>query len=449
MANESTPPTSQPTGVLSEHDEKILIDTFACVTTSVLFVTFFIIVTRFRLWHSNWILEKIPRLVDHPVTSLINFVVATMSTASYRNDLYLIWWMVLIIAYDNVLTISAGSTPGSAWLLREYVTLFYVLYLVFFINKENDGNQYYLPLMVLWSFVLAKFSLRLVFHKLVKRAYGVNNSKLVADYMKIEHELSRPNEVIDPITMRGYKYVVVGEGKINAKIEGPEYITEVELPEGVVTVEKVWSCNKRLLDPSIDTDNRLKDVCLSFAFFKLLKRRIFEYPSAESQQEKTRQLVFDGLLSRDDIDSVYRIIRMEIGFLRDLLYTRYPVMFAFGFPVFHLISLMGMLGVSLYISYQAFLRHENPQYDYLRSQRHNVDYTITNILLIMINVMEAFETLSYVFSDWTKVILICQHVRSQMLPHHCFYYKVMCLSISVCLSVYHYNKISLYNVVYY
>ncbi|KAJ3699313.1 hypothetical protein LUZ61_003018 [Rhynchospora tenuis] len=332
MADQSAQPP--PDGILNEDADKIIIAAYTCTAAFILSVTFFIQVTRFRLWHSSWILEKIPQVVDHPVTSLIGICAASFSAVPYRNDLYWIWLTVLLIAYDNVLTVStAGSTLGASDLLREYITLFNGVYLGIFINKNNDGQEYHVPLLVLWSFTLIKFTARLVCHKLVKRAYGLNNSKLIADYMKIEHELTKSNEVIDPTNMKGYKYLVMGEGKINAKITGSKYTPEIELPADVVTLEKVWSCNERLLDPSKDEDNRIRDVCLSFAFFKLLKRRFYGYPAAEAQQEKTRQLVFDGLLSRDN-DSVYRVLAMEIGFIRDLLYTRYPVIFAFGFPVF-------------------------------------------------------------------------------------------------------------------
>ncbi|KAJ1704317.1 hypothetical protein LUZ63_004096 [Rhynchospora breviuscula] len=173
--------------------------------------------------------------------------------------------------------------------------------------------------------------------------------------MKIEHELAKPNEVLDPKYMKGYKYLVIGEGNINPKINnGPDYTPEIELPPGVVTLDEVWSCKDRLLDPSIDTDSRLREVCLSFAFFKLLKRRFYEYPAAEAQLEKTRQLVFNGLLSRNN-DSIYRVIAMEIAFLRDFFYTRYPVAFALGVPVLHVILLVGMFGVSVWISVLAIL----------------------------------------------------------------------------------------------
>ncbi|KAJ3709187.1 hypothetical protein LUZ61_012892 [Rhynchospora tenuis] len=409
---EDNQPESPSHGILDEQDDKIIIATFTCFTAFVLFVTFFILATRFRLWHTNWLLEKIPKMVDNPVTYLISICAGLYAEVSYGNDLYWIWLMVLIIAYDNVLTISAGSTPGSSWLLREYVNLFYCIYLGFFINQDvMVSHEYHVPLLVLWSLLLAKFSLRLVFHKLVKRAYGLNNSKVVSDFMKIEHELAKPNENVDPQSMKGYNYLVLGEGKINPTMKGPEYTAEIKLPADVVTLEKVWSCKERLLDPSMDTDNRLRDVCLSFAFFKLLKRRFFEYPAAEAQQEKTRQLVFDGLLKNlnkdNDSTRVYRVLAMEIGFIRDFFYTRYPIIFAFGFPVFQVILLTGMLGVSLWISAIAFHRREDSHNSYLKHNNHNIDYTITNILLIIMSVMEALETMTYVFSDWTKVMLIC------------------------------------------
>ncbi|KAF3341738.1 hypothetical protein FCM35_KLT00376 [Carex littledalei] len=431
MDNQSAPP---PAEVSDEYFSdvqaySIRAATFTCVTALILFVNYFIAVTRFRLWHSNGFLEKIIPLVDHPLTWLISNCASQLSSAQYKNDLYLIWLIVLTITYDNVITISTVSSLSSSWLLRESIPLFNAIYAGVSLYTNSDGSGYFLPLQVLWLLLLVKFFLRLLSHNLVNKVYGLNNSKLVADYMKIEHELTEPNEKIDPKRMTGYKYLVMGEAKINAKLEGPEYGAEVELPESVVTMEKIWKCNDRLLHPSIDTDNRLKDVCLSFAFFKLLKRQYFEYPAAEAEQEKTRRLVFEGLLSGndDDDDRVYRVIGMEIGFLRDFFYTRYPVTFAIGFPVVHVILLIGMIGVNVWISHKAFRNNYDPESDYLTHRGHNIDYVITNILLIMIIVMEALETLSYVFSDWTKVILICRHVKSRMSCYPSFYYKVLAL----------------------
>ncbi|KAJ1692161.1 hypothetical protein LUZ63_008859 [Rhynchospora breviuscula] len=131
--------------------------------------------------------------------------------------------------------------------------------------------------------------------------------------------------------MHGYKYLVMGEEREHCKIEAPDYTTKVELTADVVTVERVWCCKERLLHPSVDTNGSLKDVCLSFALFKLLRRRYFGYPAVEAQQPKTKELVFGGLLSvksertakaEVDKERVFRVIKMEIGFLRDYFFTR-------------------------------------------------------------------------------------------------------------------------------
>ncbi|KAJ4798292.1 hypothetical protein LUZ62_049538 [Rhynchospora pubera] len=434
MADQSAPQSDQHAyeGIFSEDTDKILIATVTCFTAFVLFLTFFIAATRFRLWHSNTILVSIPKLVDHPVTWLISFCAALFAGAPGTNEHFYVWMMVLVIAYDNVITISSGSFPGCTWLIQEYISLFNSIYIGIFITKEPGSKEtsdpYRLPLLILWSLLLTKFLIRLVLHKLVKRAYGINNSKVVSDYMKIEHELAKPNEVLDPKCMKGYKYLVVGEGNIHPKINnGPDYTPKIELPAGVVTLDQVWNCKERLLDPSIDADGRLREVCLSFAFFKLLKRRFFYYPAAEAQLEKTRQLVFEGLLSRNN-DSIYRVIAMEIAFLRDFFYTRYPVTFALGVPILHVILLVGMFGVSLWISVKSFyLRDPDNTFLWKSGIGVNIDYTITNVLLIMMTLMEALETLFYVFSDWTKVLFICGHVR-RWIPHpHCFFDPVIAI----------------------
>ncbi|KAF3340912.1 hypothetical protein FCM35_KLT09756 [Carex littledalei] len=389
--------------------DMIFIDIYTSVSALILFVTFFIVVTRFRLWHNNKFLKKIPELANNPVNNLIAQAIAfVVAYQNSLNDFYLIWVVVLLIAFDNVFTISCYSLLESA-ADRS-------------IHHHIQG-QFYRPLLALWALVVVKFVIRIVSYVLGERAYGLENVNMVAEYMKSEHKLTQPSDAVDPTSMKGYKYLVMGEEKIESQIQPPDYSPVIKLTDDVVTVERVWSCEKGLLHPSVDTDGSMKDVCLSFALFKLLRRRHFGYPAAEAPQPKTRQLIFDGLLSKKvDKERVFTVIKTEIGFLRDLIYTRYPVGFALGFPVLNLVILCGMLWVTLWIAIKVFeVQHPNTYGSnneeearriYLFVNNHNFDYLLTNSLLILIIVMELLEVITYVFCDWTKVIMICQNVKS-------------------------------------
>ncbi|KAJ3679410.1 hypothetical protein LUZ60_017421 [Juncus effusus] len=89
-----------------------------------------------------------------------------------------------------------------------------------------------------------------------------------------------------------------------------------------------------------------------------------------------------------------------------------------------------MFAISLWISTKAFQEKrytDNSAYNYLIVNKKNVDYSITNGLLIIIMVMEIFEVLSFVFSDWMKVTLISGHVRSKKHEKIPFINEMLCL----------------------
>ncbi|KAJ3680004.1 hypothetical protein LUZ60_016282 [Juncus effusus] len=420
-------------GLVGYNGAKITIAAYTIIIAVGLVLTHFIIFTQFRLWHTNWLLSKIPVIVGNPISQILTQGVGLIAVIPYRNDLYLIWLVVLLIAYDNVFTVSGFALfeNGLNRMAREYLFLtncVFIGVLVTSYNKENT-SAYYRPLLALWSLVLLKFIVRILSYRASERAYGIKNTNLVADYMETEHKLS---DYPDPQSMTGYKYLVIGEKELKPHIDPESYTLQFESTKEVITVERIWECKNELLDQ----DERIRDVCLSFALVKLLRRRFFGFRAAESQDYKTKEFVFRGLLSRVKKENVFRVIRMELEFLRDFFYTRYPVVFAFGAPVFNVLVLIAMLAISLWIATEAFQekKHSSKVYNYLIVNGVNVDYRITNGLLIIIMMMEIFEVLSYVFSDWLKVTLICRHVRSKKEEKFPFIYKMLGLFFTPKLS---------------
>ncbi|XP_078159004.1 uncharacterized protein LOC144554565 [Carex rostrata] len=407
------PPVSEP--IDKTLLRMLLMDVYTGVSVVLLFATFLIVVTRFRLWHDNYFLKKIPELVNKPVYNMIIQALGFVALLQNQiNDLYLIWIVILIIEYDNVFTISSYSLLERAsdrW-SREFGSLYNNIFsIVILIHRYRKGNHFQDQLLALLFLVLAKFLIRIMSYVFADRAYGLENINLVAEYMKSEHKLTHPSDATDPTSMKGYKYLVMGEEKIDSQIKAPYYSQEVDLKDdGIVTVERVWGCKKGLLHPSVDKNGGMKDVCLSFALFKLLRRRKFRYPAAEAQQPKTKQLIFNGLLSAKDKDRVFRVIKTELGFLRDLIFTRYPVGFAFGFPVWNLVLLVGILGVTLWFAIKVLNHKVNTVHYYLFVKNQEIDNPLTYTLLIVIILMELFEVFTYVFCDWAKVTMICQNV---------------------------------------
>ncbi|KAJ3680006.1 hypothetical protein LUZ60_016284 [Juncus effusus] len=416
MSNNSSIAPDVADQIVTEYTDRIIIATFASVMAFGLVLPYAITITRFRLWHSSPILEKIPQVISSPLAHALSIGVGLVAVFPQSDSLYSIWLVILALIFDNVQAISKQSLleRTADRMSREYVFLYNCVIIGTVVIKTDRRSDFYHPLVALWCLLVLKFLERLVNYKIGDRSYGIKNTNIVASYMEREHLLS--HDGFNPQTMEGYKYLVMGEEKVPWNIKHPSYNLDHEDSNEIVTLERVWACNNRFLNPTVDKDNRIKDVCLSFALFKLIRRRFFGFPASESKEPKTKQFVFEGLLSRPGkAEDVFRVIKTEIGFLRDFFYTQYPIAFALGFPVFSVLMLIVMCAISISISAKAFRYEESFQNEIPMSKTiKDVDHRITNGLLVIIIMTQILEVFSYTFSDWMKTTMISRHVRSKI-----------------------------------
>ncbi|OMO76719.1 hypothetical protein CCACVL1_15465 [Corchorus capsularis] len=221
--------------------------------------------------------------------------------------------------------------------------------------------------------------------RMASKSSIARNTKLIADFMATEHDIS----------------------------------IEDELDHEVITIKKIWRCKGRLLSPTGDPEHRLKDICLSFALYRLLCRRFGGYPFAECKLEKTWDLIRYGLLSKEeDYERAFRVVEEELSFLFDLFYTKYAVMFKEGGYkllksraadlVFFIIGCLVAINI---------LRDYKPSDDdfnlFTAGGRVNIDKLLTGVVIIGICIMEIIQLILIMVSNWSKVMWICR-----LLPSH-------------------------------
>ncbi|CAL4979798.1 unnamed protein product [Urochloa decumbens] len=265
------------------------------------------------------------------------------------------------------------------------------------------------------------------------------NASLVADYMRYEHMLPAGNNVVhaDPLTMTGYNYLVHGEDKVSREIleqeweAGPfleeerrigsdKYRVELNLEhKELITLEKIWTVDggDRLLGTAADPGNRLKDVCLSFALHKMLRRRFHNLPIHEASpavREKTMRLVFQYILQdKDNYERAFRVTEVQLCFLRDSFYSRHASTFANGFPFLRmLLSLLLIVAVG-YIAYP--VRSIPHRMDPADKNRITHGVFVTRFIIGLIVAKELWEMYIYALAPWTKVQIICKYVKHQYL----------------------------------
>ncbi|KAL3742732.1 hypothetical protein ACJRO7_018101 [Eucalyptus globulus] len=245
------------------------------------------------------------------------------------------------------------------------------------------------------------------------------NYSFIADYMSTEHQ-RRDSSDEDPATMRGYRYLVRVADEVRVhplfsiaakwrqKValwhdgDAPHYRHSLEVTDQVITVEKVWNCKGRLLSASGgDRDGRLKDLCLSFSLFKFICLRFTGYSLPQEAHNKLRRLIQHMLFEENGYERVFRVIEVELAFLFDLFYTKYPVNLHQRRSVYRLLMLPIRVTIPVILLYFAI---------YKKWVREAV---VTALLMMSILVVELTQFSIMIFSEWAKVTYIYNYVRNE------------------------------------
>lgn len=181
-------------------------------------------------------------------------------------------------------------------------------------------------------------------------------------------------------------------------------------------MDKVWTWTRpgpddvarddRLLGSLTDGDNKFKDVCLSFALYKMLRRRFYNLPIPEALP----RLVADAILEEDtrgDYERAFRVTEVELSFLQDFSYSQHAVVFTGGFPVIRLILSSCMAAAALYLAYAV---RDIPSTSIARTTTGRVarishGVLVTHFLISIVVCRELWEIGVYVLSQWTKVVI--------------------------------------------
>lgn len=418
-------PCNKTDGLVSVEALRIMVEAKACFVSLALALAYFLTASQHRLWSSSHLIKGFLFAVTQPVTRFLIGMLTMLLAMPFRNDLYLLWGILLLAGYEGVYTISGYgvSARRSDLAIHEFARGYNIVLLGLYVRYYSHASQFRYPLWALWALMVAKFLERIARFKIANGRYGDGNTNLVADYMKHEHELSSNTATEEQgFPMRDCNYLIVGDSKAKSQRTGI-YEEKLTPASDTVTVAKVWRCKGELLK-SMNGSDKLKDVCLSFALCKLLRRKFAGVAAAESERDKARKLVFDGLLTFG-WERTFWVLRAELGFARDLMYTKYPILFSCGFPVGSGVLFAVTLGVTVWILVSAIRHYQIPDgsTSYVVHGK-NVDLLITFVVVGMVTAMEICEFFMHLFSDWTKVMIISEYVRKPYL-HCCFLNRIM------------------------
>ncbi|XP_006645492.1 uncharacterized protein LOC102714141 [Oryza brachyantha] len=369
-------------------------------------------------------------MLNYPV---ISYTIGLMQSPSIRNELFVVWACFLLLLLGSADTMTAfnfdDSSQQTRSMMNQAIHVVYLLFLVLYYKAQLRG-VFVVSLFLLWSLSVVRLGLRVKAYLSTNRSRGlIRDNQVVHEYMEGEWVNSaglrpRSGSSYDPRTMKEYIYLI--DGKEDEKVRYGEHVIEVpyRVPE-TVDVEKVFQCEGKLLRLSGGDRGaaRRRDLCLSFALFKMLRLRFavdhvgnidFHF-----QSKKCRDFVVKGLLADDqDLDRAFRVVEAELGFLFDFFYARYPSIkdsLAPDLAVYAAIlttSLFTLFSPDL-LQYSGRQQGDGGTAANIVIHGFNLDLLITRLVIVWYIFLESYQFMAFIFSDWHKVKMLCRYVRNE------------------------------------
>ncbi|KAG2588797.1 hypothetical protein PVAP13_5NG224462 [Panicum virgatum] len=337
-------------------------------------------------------------------------------------------------------TIGSGGSTGSKFRpsVEQLARMGWVAFLIISSGGTAGSPQLTGVLLWLWVLSLLKLIHRLVAAELAKNSFAVGlNAYLVADYMKQIHGQAQAGEGGGD-EVKVPPYFVMGEDKLHIEARPQGYRIDRASPPSLsidgghghghlVTVDMIWRLSSSG-DPLLASFPHLKDLCLSFALFKLQLRRFIGCPLAEAGCHRAMAFVQDGLLSGSP-ERVFQVVETELSFLADFLYSKLSVFYASGwcFPALNAILVLATwiscLAAGGAIVHDMTNRGTTLAMDYLQLRSYLQDHDTVFHVIVGLDVLvsvsfiavivftEGWEIASYFCSDWIKVSTICEYAR--------------------------------------
>ncbi|KAJ1256960.1 hypothetical protein BS78_K261900 [Paspalum vaginatum] len=165
----------------------------------------------------------------------------------------------------------------------------------------------------------------------------------------------------------------------------------------LITLDRVWSESGHLLTPE------LKDLCLSFALFKCLRRRFARHHLAEAGSIWAFRFVEDWMLGQEgDHERIFRVIADELSFASDFYYSSLPVASLGTLPAaLHFLLSLLISGLIIRLTLVLIPRAIVP---------FPIPMSLITIIAAVNVIAEVLEMRAGLRSNWTKISMIGHYI---------------------------------------
>ncbi|KAL6641736.1 hypothetical protein ACP70R_019917 [Stipagrostis hirtigluma subsp. patula] len=354
------------------------------VLLGVIFLYFQLILGRSCRWSTNWLVRK----GADAAYNLSNLFGSVALGAMPKEHSTAVW-----ILYLTVLNNSMATYDGKSELQFVFTCFNIVCFLgraLLIVSRAGlGGAASYLAYAFVVAMVCASAYCKISTNM---ASTSKRSSEEIAQYMRREHVADprrREHKYYNASSLKGYRYVVNSETR--------------------TTVEDVFMQSYSADDVEASRREgelaRRKDLCLSFALFRLLFRRYHGLPCAEAKLPKTRDLVLEGLLPAGDEPQYTRgfgVIAVELGFLHDHIHGGYVLWsrsLRIWYCVFSVLKVILLYIISPTLYFYAVTTHGGQPVH---------DPFIIILLLLLHGSFDLLQLLFYYTSDRWMVSYMCR-----------------------------------------
>ncbi|KAG2612295.1 hypothetical protein PVAP13_4KG268600 [Panicum virgatum] len=384
-----------------------------CVTVAALFLLILLVLGPWRC-RSRSVVVQYSVMAAHVLSfSLLSYSMGLMKGA-IKNERYPVWALFLVLVFAGANSVSVLKLDENKQVLKLLMESSQYLVYAGTIWNSIATIRFLHPcsliLKLLINVLLPLRNCEMLWARQLASDPWWNGSRAVDLNMKY-YELAL-SPCYNPRSMEGYSYLVF---PLRVDLAARPSQDDIQRARSeLVTLEKIWCHGDGVLQ-SMDSHpaiHHLKDVCLSFALFRLAVRRYHGYPCPESGLDKARDLVLQGLLHEGSCDRAFRVIEIELAFLYEFFFTKYAIIVtclgAIMSIAFSVATITIIVSLGIY-----FLTHLKGGGDSLTPgfvQLETRDIILTKLMLWSLGVFQLLKNTNMVVSNWAQVYLLCRYI---------------------------------------
>uniref|UniRef100_K3ZZB8 DUF4220 domain-containing protein n=1 Tax=Setaria italica TaxID=4555 RepID=K3ZZB8_SETIT len=335
---------------------------------------------------------------------------------------------------STVVSMGAGNSalfiPKRDMLLVQGVWTFYLG--ISYVIPVTGGFDLIIIALEATPFALtcAKMVLKYYAYEKARQSFALGrNPHLIFGYMK-QQSLQETSHDGEPMVAEDAPppLLVMGGEKRHVEKQPLGYVFKDDSwttshSNGPVTIDRVWRMDNVLPTSTLKPQ---KDLCLSFALFKLLRCRFARYKVRTAASKGTFSFFWSLLLKDGEHDRVFLVISDELSFLHDYYYSSLPISYSkYWLPVagilISLLSIAYCCALMITVTLAGVLLYDPSERDQIGCTVFCIrDQLMTNTMYKEYGnwYLELVRDIAtYIYSNWTKVAVTCHLVNHASSQH--------------------------------